>query len=284
MKTPLKYHGGKHYLADWILSYAPRHYLHYCEPFAGGLSVLFANTERVQRCCLSESVNDINGRLVNFWRVLRDNPKELAERLLFTPVSQGHWFEATKLTFADNVEDAAAYFVQLRQSQGGRGDCWHPLTRNRLRRGANEAVSSWLSSVDSLLTIAERLLPVVITCLDFAAAINANDSANTLFYCDPPYLQETRTAPEVYAHEMGELEHTILLNTLSGIKGKFILSGYQSKLYADYTNRFNWFTTKKNVYNNSSTATIKADRTEFLWMNYRPEFQWIDGKPYAIKE
>src|SRR3954464_13322891 len=76
-RVPRKWHGGKSYLARRIVSLMPRH-LHYVEPYAGGLAILLARDPEDPRLWLdphrgvSEVVNDIDGRLTNFWRVLRD--------------------------------------------------------------------------------------------------------------------------------------------------------------------------------------------------------------------
>ena len=80
MSLPLKWHGGKSYLADWIIDHMPKH-LHYVEPYGGGLAVLLAKdpfddrhqwSEKGHERGISEVVNDLNGELMNFWKVLQD--------------------------------------------------------------------------------------------------------------------------------------------------------------------------------------------------------------------
>src|SRR4029077_18273420 len=106
-----------------------------------------------------------------------------------------------------------------------------PLSKTRTRRGMNEQASAWITAVDGLPAVHERLRRVVILNKPAADVIRAEDSPGTLFYCDPPYLKETRTAPDVYAHEMTAEQHGELLARLARIKGKFLLSGYRSEMY-----------------------------------------------------
>lgn len=119
MDMPLKWHGGKYYLAAKIISLMPPH-VHYVEPFFGGGAVLLARDPNDERLWLpphkgvSEVVNDINGRLVNFWRVLQDSRrfakfKRLVEAV---PLSKVEWEKAHKHEYGrDAVSDAVAFFV-----------------------------------------------------------------------------------------------------------------------------------------------------------------------------
>jgi DNA adenine methylase len=249
-------HGGKHYLAPKIIELMPKH-LCYVEPFFGGGAVLLAkNPEGV-----SEVVNDINGRLTNFWRVLQNDEAFalLQRRLEAVPFSEWEWKQANRKLLLDDIDvaHAAAFFVDCRQSMAGRMRDFAAVTRNRTRRGMNEQVSAWLTAVEGLPAVHERLKRVLILNRDALDVIRGQDGPNTCMYLDPPYMSETRTSPDVYAHEMTAQQHADLLVTLGGaalgkliadckfsgvtpadwwataepIKGKFLLSGYRSALY-----------------------------------------------------
>lgn len=271
--SPLKWHGGKSYLAKQIVTLMPQH-LTYCEPFAGGLSVLFEKDPDG----ISEVVNDLNGALMNFWA-------SLANRDTFTQFQR--WAESTPFSercyelscHPDYVSDpnsidpsaAVAFFVRCRQSLAGRMESFAPLSKTRTRRGMNEQVSAWLTAVEGLPEVHARLKRVAVTNRPAVKVIKDLDHEQTLFYCDPPYLKETRTAKEVYQHEMSTEDHEELLKTLLQIDGKFILSGYPSDLYDRYRMLGNWFTREIEIDNKAASGATKRNMTEVLWMNFKPQ-------------
>src|SRR6266478_5272193 len=127
MNLPLKWHGGKYYLASRIVELMPPH-LHYVEPFFGGGAVLFARDAADPRLCLpphkgvSEVANDINGRLINFWRVIQNDKlfEIFHRRVQAIPLARAEWEEAHQNSYGqDPVEDAVAFFVDCRQSRSG---------------------------------------------------------------------------------------------------------------------------------------------------------------------
>ena len=282
MTQPIKWHGGKHYLAEWIISFMPPH-LHYVEPFFGGGAVLLLrdpernwmadNGERLPshlRGC-SEVVNDVNTELTGFWRVLQDPEdfERFRRRVECTPMSSVEWADAEESSeLADRVEQAVAFFVRARQSRQGLMTNFATLSRNRTRRRMNEQVSSYLTAVDGLANIHERLLRVVIFNDDACRVIRQQDGSATLFYCDPPYLHETRISTTAYAHEMNRAEHEQLLRTLSQIEGKFLLSGYRSALYDDYAVTHGWRREDRAIDNKASSRKSKEVKCECLWMNF----------------
>ena len=242
MQLPLKWHGGKYYLASKIVSLMPSH-LHYVEPFFGGGAVLLAREPDDTRLWLfpksphngvSEVVNDIHGRLINFWRVLKDPDAFGAfhRRVEAVPMARQAWEEAHNHTYGQGpVADAVAFFVDCRQSRSGMMNGFTSVTRNRTRRQMNGNVSEWLSAIEGLPQIHQRLSRVFIENMPAIELIKREDTPGTLFYCDPPYLHETRTATAAYFHEMTEAEHQELLATLVECKGKVMLSGYPSVSY-----------------------------------------------------
>jgi DNA adenine methylase len=282
VSSPLKWHGGKRYLAPRILEIMPRH-RHYVEPFAGSLAVLLARdpadprywTDEVSsQRGVSEVVNDLDGRLVNFWRVLRDPDQfaRFARMAQGTPLSRAVWEEARRAAGnADPVMDAWAFFVEVRQSRSGQRGSFTPLTRSRTRRGMNGNVSEWLSAVDGLAEVHARLRLVVVENMDAVRLICREDRDGTLFYCDPPYVHETRGVRDAYAVEMTDDQHRELLETLKGCQGKVILSGYDNWMYNDAL--AGWHREEVDMAHHTSGAKTKERKTEVLWCNFKPAAQ-----------
>jgi DNA adenine methylase len=274
---PLKWHGGKHYLARRIVGLMPPH-LHYVEPFAGGLAVLLARDPDDRRLWLSatsdqrgvsEVANDLHGRLTNFWRVLQgeDTFARFRRAVAAVPLSRPEWGEAHRHTAGpDPVADAVAFFVDCRQSRSGLMTGFTPLTRGRTRRGMNGNVSEWLSAVDGLPEVHARLRRVAVENLPALELIPREDSPATLFYCDPPYLHETRSATGAYAHEMSEADHRALLDVLRRCQGKVMLSGYPSRLYDEAL--ASWSRHTFDLPNNAAGGRRKGRETEVLWCNF----------------
>lgn len=266
LTPPLKWHGGKHYLADKIVDLMPPH-IHYVEPYAGGLAVLLAkNPEGV-----SEVVNDLNYDLSNFWLALQNEItfikfKRIVEAI---PFSEVEWTEAqSKLIFGKDemVNKAATFFVLCRQSLAGRMKSFAPLSKNRTRRGMNEQVSAWLSAVEGLPEVHERLKRVVIFCRPAIEVIHSENRPNTLFYLDPPYLKETRVSPNVYNNEMTTIDHCYLLDLIVNLKSKVMISGYPSNLYDNALKKWNRHTF--DLPNNAAAGQSKDRETEVLWCNF----------------
>lgn len=264
---PLKWHGGKHYLAKEIVKRFPPH-VHYVEPFFGGGAVLFAKSGS-QIEGVSEVVNDLNHGLMDFWYCLKHEHhfQEFLRIVEATPFSSEE-FRSSFLQSSNLPMQAARFFVRYRQSRQGLGKDFATLSRNRTRRGMNEQVSSWLSAIEGLPEAHERLKRVVILNDDALKVIRQQDGPNTLFYCDPPYLHETRATTNDYEHEMTEEQHEDLLLTLSKIQGKFILSGYPHPLYLDLAGKLDWRCDEIQIDNKASGKKTKEIKTECLWMNF----------------
>lgn len=269
LNAPLKWHGGKSYLADWIIERMPPH-THFVETHAGGLAVLLRKDPEG----VSEVVNDLDGDLTNFWSVLKDfRAFEKFQRQIYaTPFSEVEFDQAAEFDSKDSAVDRAVkFFIRCRQSRQGLRKDFATLSKNRTRRGMNEQVSSWLTAIDGLPEIYERLKRVVILNEDAVKVIRREDSPSTLFYLDPPYLHDTRVVKGAYFFEMTGDDHEKLLAVLSGIQGKFVLSGYRSDLYDDAAERYGWRRVDREIDCKASSAKEKPKRIESLWMNYRVE-------------
>lgn len=274
MNNAIKIFGGKTYLADWIISLIPSHTT-FCEPFFGGGAVLFK-----KECQgISEVVNDIDGHLINFWKVLQlPHLFEIFKRHIEAiPFSQKEWqishnleecLGYNELCNDGRVFRAINFFVNCRQSMGGMGKSFAPISKSRTRRGMNEQVSSWLSAVEGLPEVHNRLKRILILNMNAIQVINNLDCPNCVFYLDPPYLPETRTAKKVYKYEMSLQQHIELLNVLENIKGKFILSGYESELYNSWAGKNKYRVEKKEISNHAAKSDKKRRMVECLYMNY----------------
>jgi DNA adenine methylase len=264
--SPLKWHGGKSYLAGRIAALMPPH-THYVEPFAGGLSVLLAKDPEG----VSEAVNDLDGGLCNFWRVLQGEETfaRLQRRLQTTPFSEPEWHDARgSLDAPGPVDRAAAFFVHCRQSLAGRRRQFAPLSRTRTRRGMNEQASAWTTAVEGLPAVHARLMRVAVLgpqpALD---VVRGQDGSGTLFYLDPPYLHETRATTREYGPcEMTAAGHAELLDALAGVRGKVMLSGYRSGLYDRLL--AGWTLHTFEMPNNAAGGRAKRTMTECLWCNF----------------
>ena len=271
VKTPpLKWHGGKNYLAEWIRSLSPEgRYIHRVHPYGGGLGE-FWNWPHEG---IGEVVNDIDGRLANLWWMLQD-PEKFAEfgRLIeAVPFSEDE-FELSVFMEAIRpqpcVERAARFFILVRQSRQGLMTGFATLSRNRTRRGMNEQVSSWLSAVEGLPEVHARLKRVVILNRDALDVIRQQDGPQTFFYCDPPYLGPERSTPGTYRYEMTGGQHGDLLNCLTDIEGYCALSGYHSLLYDEWAADTGMVCHEREIDNKAASGKTKEKKTECLWVNY----------------
>jgi len=264
--SPLKWHGGKAHLASKIVALMPPH-THYVEPFAGGLSVLLAKDP----AGVSEVVNDLDGRVANFWAAIRDPETfaRFARLVAAVPFVEAEWDKADG-PHTDPVAAAVAFFVRCRQSLAGRMAGFAPLSRNRTRGGMNEQASAWLSAVEGLPAVHERLKRVVILNRPALDVIRRQDGPGTLFYLDPPYLHSTRATTGEYAHEMTEEQHTDLCTAIRKCAGKVLLSGYPSELYRSQLEAEGWHRTDFEVANSAAGGKAKRRMTECVWTNFDP--------------
>lgn len=285
LTPPLKTHGGKSYLADKIIALMPPRcknpnkpdpkdtgWLHYVEPYFGGGAVLLAqNPEGI-----SEVANDINGTLMNFWRIL-SNPntfEKMYQCLLSVPFSQWEYIASSDLKnfryqSVPVIDYAIKFLIHCRQSLSGRMKGFAGVTRNRTRRGMNEQVSAWANSIMGLPEVHARLMRVLIFNRPAIDVIKGEDGVRTLFYLDPPYIHESRVAKDTYSvNEMSNEQHRELLTLLNGIKGKFLLSGYHSDMYDQWAYERNFICHEFKIDNKASSGKKKRVMTECVWTNF----------------
>jgi len=256
-------YGGKFSHLDWLLPLLP--YTHcYCEPFSGSAAVLLNRDPSPV-----ETYNDIDGDAVNFFRLLRDRSEEIIRAIALTPFSREEFHRAINgsMQGISDLERARRFYIRARQARTGLAQTatlgrWANC-RNTSRAGMSGVVSRWLGGIEALQEIVERLLRVQIENRPALDIIRLYDSADTLFYCDPPYLHETRGDSKAYGFEMDTDQHRELSQALNKCKGKVALSGYRCDTMDTWYKDWRRFDAPVKQCHSS-----KQTRQECLWMNY----------------
>jgi DNA adenine methylase len=261
LKPPFTYFGGKTAIAERIAALLP-HHEHYVEPFAGSLSVLLAKLPSQM-----ETVNDLDGDLMTFWRVLRDRPADLERACALTPHSRAEQQAAYEPT-ADELEQARRVWVRLTQGRSAftfRRTGWRYF-ENPGTGSVSASMPSYLAGyVGRLAPVADRLIQVSLECLPALDLIGKyGRHSSVLIYADPPYLGSLRTWGNNYAVEMRtDEEHRELLEALLGCRAAVVLSGYASPLYDDLL--CTW--SRREIATQTGNGGIDRARTEVLWSN-----------------
>jgi DNA adenine methylase len=213
----------------------------------------------------TEVASDLDAALMQFYRCLRDRPKDLTDRLRSIAYTARSFAWACETGGdRDPIESAAKFLVRNRFSRGGLGQTF--AWSNRLRGGQPGNVNAWATIVTMLPAIASRLQGVTLLHANAFDVISQCDSAHTLFYLDPPYMHSTRTAQHVYHHELDVTDHVKLLNTITSITAKVVISGYHCPLY-DRALR-DWDRHEFDMPNHSGQGKTKQHRVEVLWSNF----------------
>ena len=255
----MRYHGGKWKLAKWIISYFPAHRV-YIEPFGGAASVLMQKPRSY-----AEVYNDLDGEIVNVFRVLRDplQARELERQLLLTPFAREE-FELTYYADNDPIEQARRTIFRSYAGFGSNAmNTQRPtgFRANNNRSGTTPA-HDWLNFPTHIQSFVDRLAGVVIENRRFYEVIRAHDSEDTLIYADPPYVHETRKKRQIgnYRYEMSDEQHRELSEVLHNVAGSVVLSGYACPLYNELY--YDW-----QYFERQSFADGARVRTESLWIN-----------------
>ena len=257
------WYGGKFSHLEWLLPLLPKSH-HYCEPFAGSGAVLLNRPPSAV-----ETYNDIDGDVVNFFRVLRDRGDDLIRSISLTPFSREEFHIAItgSTQGISDVERARRFYIRARQARSGLAQTatlgrWANC-KDTSRAGMAGVVSRWLGGVDALDDISERLQRVQIENRPALDIIRLYDSPGTLFYCDPPYLHSTRGDSKAYGYEMADTDHEALASTLNSIRGKAAVSGYRNDTMDTLFKGWRRFDAAEKM-----SHTIKQMRQECVWMNY----------------
>jgi len=256
MKTPITYYGGKQRLVNVILPLIPEHSL-YCEPFVGGAAVYFAKQKSKV-----EVINDYNGDVVNFYRICKTNFAILKYLVDSTPHSRKVHREAEFILKHgeqfNEIKRAWAFWIQTNMSFSARIFGGYAYARK-----SNESIRINRKKLLLNKHIITRMNNTDIECNDAIKVILSRDSEETFFYVDPPYYNSDCGHYKGYTLE----DYIRLLEVLSKIKGKFLLSSYPSEILQSYRENFNWFQLEKTSKVSVSRTTAK-DKTEVLTANY----------------
>ena len=259
MQPPFNYYGGKERMSTHILPLFPAH-VRYVEPFLGGGSIFWAKTPSK-----SEVINDIDNKVVNFYEVLKTDWDLLEKKINNTLHSEYHYLLSKKILkepMVDRIEYAWALWAA----------CCLSFSHNIFGGFAfgNDGISSKNTRntiKDFSMIYAKRLQNAEIFCRDAVDIIKLKDTHDTFFYIDPPYVSSDCGHYKGYTME----QFTELLDCISNIKGKFLLSSYPEKILMDYCNKHGWI--KKEITKIVSVSGKRKNtkyKIECLTYNYQP--------------
>lgn len=260
MKALLTYYGGKQKLVPEILPLIPKHHL-YCEPFAGGAAILFAKEPSK-----IEVLNDTNGELINFYKVVKHDFPKLKKEIEATLHSRALHYKARFIYHQPHlftpVERAWSIFVQAHQS-------YSSIIDSTWSCGVRDATSEKKFQSKKIAFTKEyskRLERVQVECRHAVEVIITRDSATSFFYVDPPYFNSDMGHYGGYTEE----HFRDLLFILSKLKGKFLLSSYPSDILKEFSKKNKWFTREIETALSVQGAKKNGRRkTEVLTANYQ---------------
>jgi len=257
------YQGGKSKIAKWIIEAFPKHRC-YVEVFGGGASVLLTK-ERSK----GEVYNDVYKQIVIFFRYLRNSPEELKEYLLNLPFSRVEHDRLQKLLLNGELEEeleiaSSIFFLSFSSFSGELSSNFSPsIVRNK-------ALNYYVNTND-LERFSERFRGVAIECLDFRECIKKYDSSETLFYCDPPYLERKQG---YYQVPFNYRDHRDLAKILNVIEGLVVVSHFESEEIRELYPEPRWVVLEKDVSVSTSfwKGMNKRPRVkELLFLNFKSD-------------
>ncbi|QLO03842.1 DNA adenine methylase [Citrobacter freundii] len=202
--------GGKRRLAKHILPLFPAHTC-YVEPFSGAAALYFLKTPSK-----TEVINDINGELVNLYRVVKHHLEEFVRQFKWALVSRQiyKWLQDTPEETLTDIQRAARFYYLQKQAFGGK------VADHTFGTSTTSAPRFNLLRIEEELSMAHlRLSRTLIEHLDWQQCIKRYDRPHTLFYCDPPYW-----GTEGYGVEFGLENYDHMAELARSIKGKMIIS------------------------------------------------------------
>lgn len=229
MNAVIKYPGAKWFLARWIINHFPQHHS-YLEPFFGSGAVLFSKSRSN-----IETVNDLDGDVVNLFEWIQNDPERLAKAIYWTPYARQVYEQAfaARLTETDSFQRAVNFYIRMMMGHGFRTTGEKVGWKNDVQgREKAYAATYWCKTPSVIFEAAERLRGVQIENLPALDLIERFNFPNVLIYADPPYLLNTRYGKQ-YRCEMTDADHRDLLDVLKAHRGPVLLSGYESELYND---------------------------------------------------
>ena len=257
MKAIFKYPGSKWSIAKWIIGFFPDHHS-YLEPFFGSGAVLF-NKPRSN----IETVNDLDGNVVNLFEWIRKDPERLAHEIYYTPYARQIYEEAFTAIPEGSFERAINFYIRLNMGHGFRTNGekvgWKIDIQGRERA---YAAQDWCHLPEKIMQAAERLRGVQIEYRPAVDVIEKFNHPNVLVYNDPPYVLGTRHGKQ-YRCELDDKGQNDLLDVLLVHKGPVVISGYDNDLYNDRLR--NWHREETFCY-----SQVCSKKREVIWMNCEP--------------
>ena len=257
MKAVMKNQGSKWSIADWIIDFFPDHHS-YLEPFFGSGAVLFKKPRSN-----IETVNDLDGNVVNLFEWVRKDPEKLAHEIYYTPYARQVYEHAFASIPEDSLGKAVNFYICLNMGHGYRTNGEKVGWKNDVQgRERAYAALEWAKLPEKIMQAAERLRGVQIECRPALDLIPRFNYKKVLIYCDPPYALHTRHGKQ-YRFEMDDKDHNNLLDVLLVHKGPVILSGYDNALYNERLQ--GWHKEETVCY-----SQVGSKKKEVLWMNFVP--------------
>lgn len=258
-----RYHGSKFRLSPWVHQHLPAHHV-YVEPFGGAAGVLLTKPRSY-----SEVYNDLDGDVVNLFRVLQDPAlrERLVEVCLLTPYARSEFDLAWEQT-TDPVDRARRLLIRAQMGFGSAG-ATKGKTGFRIdsQRAYGTAQQLWSRFPDGLAAVGERFTGVLIENRPALEVMQQHDSAQTLHYVDPPYMHSARVMAAgkagYYRHEMTEADHVSLLSALRSLAGMVVVSGYRTDLYDAALSDWKLVETTARI----SAGRGCTTRTECMWIS-----------------
>lgn len=255
-RPALRFYGGGWARAPWTVANFPAH-TSYVEPCFGAGSILFHKPPSKL-----ETVNDLDGRVVNFFKVCRHQPYNLIHEILYTPWAEDEYRACLEVA-DDPLEDARRFFFICWASvKGGPhpGPADFRWQKKITRRSA--ASSDIDGAAEQMEIVAGRLRRVQILNRDALDVIQDFLPHDCLIYFDPPYLRETRSNADGYRHEPTTGWHREAAVLLRQARGPVIVAGYPSPLYSELYEAYGWRRVERRQMTNSGGRRIEA-----LWLS-----------------
>lgn len=255
MKTPITWYGGKQMMLKYILPMIPDHKL-YVEPFFGGGAVYFSKEPSK-----AEVINDVNREAVNFYKVAVNN-HSLLKREITTTLHSRTAYNDAKVVYENPhlftpVKRAWSFYTMANQSFSANMSTWGFDRQGSCTKKVANKRDAFAEDLK------ERLSNTTIECDDALKVIQRYDSPETFHYVDPPYFNSDCGHYAGYSRK--DFEN--LLELLSGLQGKFLLSSYPSEVLSKFTAEHNWSTQQieKAV---AVSKKVSKTKIEVLTSNY----------------
>lgn len=258
-KTPISYYGGKINMISIILPLIPKHRV-YTEAFFGGGAIFFAKEKSE-----AETINDINNMVVNFYEVVQtdfENLKAKVEATLFSRASYSVAWSIYRMPHLFNkLQQAWAFYIATNMGFSCKIGSWGYDKYSKRVKAFRKKKLIFNTS------IVERLERVQVECNDACTVIESRDTVDTFHYVDPPYYNSNMGHYSDYSKD----DYIRLLDTLSNIKGKFLLSSYPSDVLDEYIQKNTWYSktvTKPLSASKGMAGAKRKTKIEVLTANY----------------